>query len=55
MVLDGVAIMTDISEYLNFVLLMFFAWLTFEIPIATILLIISGATTPEKLTQKGLM
>jgi sec-independent protein translocase protein TatC len=50
---DGVAIMTDISEYLNFVLLMFFAFgLTFEIPIATILLIISGATTPEKLTQK---
>ncbi len=50
---DGVAIMTDITEYLNFVLLMFFAFgLTFEIPIATVLLIISGATTPEKLTQK---
>ncbi|MDG2090031.1 MAG: twin-arginine translocase subunit TatC [Gammaproteobacteria bacterium] len=50
---DGVAIMTDINEYLNFVLLMFFAFgLTFEIPIATILLIISGATTPEKLTKK---
>jgi len=50
---EGVAIMTDISEYLNFVLLMFFAFgLTFEIPIATVLLIISGATTPEKLTQK---
>ena len=50
---DGVVIMTDITEYLNFVLLMFFAFgLTFEIPIATVLLIISGATTPEKLTQK---
>ncbi len=50
---EGVAIMTDITEYLNFVLLMFFAFgLTFEIPIATVLLIISGATTPKKLTQK---
>ncbi|PCJ43735.1 MAG: twin-arginine translocase subunit TatC [SAR86 cluster bacterium] len=50
---EGVAIMTDINEYLSFVLLMFFAFgLTFEIPIATVLLIISGATTPEKLTQK---
>jgi sec-independent protein translocase protein TatC len=50
---EGVAIMTDITEYLNFVLLMFFAFgLTFEIPIATVLLIISGATTPEKLTAK---
>lgn len=50
---EGVAIMTDISEYLNFVLLMFFAFgLTFEIPIATVLLIVSGATTPEKLVQK---
>ncbi len=50
---EGVAIMTDITEYLNFVLLMFFAFgLTFEIPIATVLLVISGATTPDKLTQK---
>ena len=32
---------------------MFFAFgLTFEIPIATVLLIISGATTPKKLTEK---
>lgn len=50
---DGVAIMTDISLYLDFVLLMFFAFgLTFEIPIATVLLIISGATTPKKLGEK---
>ena len=32
---------------------MFFAFgLTFEIPIATVLLIISGATTPKSLAQK---
>ncbi len=50
---DGIVVMTDITEYLNFVLLMFFAFgLTFEIPIATVLLIISGVTTPEKLIQK---
>tara|TARA_R110002110_G_scaffold414951_1_gene647122 strand:- start:402895 stop:403731 length:837 start_codon:yes stop_codon:yes gene_type:complete len=50
---EGVAIMTDISLYLDFVLLMFFAFgLTFEIPIATVLLIISGATTPKSLAQK---
>ena len=50
---EDVVIMTDITEYLNFVLLMFFAFgLTFEIPIATVLLIISGATTPKKLTEK---
>lgn len=50
---EGVAMMTDISEYLNFVLLMFFAFgLTFEIPVATVLLIISGATTPQSLSEK---
>ncbi len=50
---DDVVIMTDITEYLNFVLLMFFAFgLTFEIPIATVLLVVSGATTPKKLTEK---
>ena len=37
---DGVAVMTDISKYLDFVLKMFFAFgLAFEVPIATILVI----------------
>ena len=50
---EGVAVMTDISHYLNFVLKMFFAFgVAFEVPIATILLVWSGATTPEKLASK---
>jgi len=50
---EGVAVMTDISEYLDFVLTLFFAFgLAFEIPIATILLVWMGMTTPEKLAAK---
>jgi len=50
---DGVAIMTDISKYLDFVLKMFFAFgLAFEVPIATIVVVWSGITTPEKLAEK---
>ncbi|MDO6685577.1 MULTISPECIES: twin-arginine translocase subunit TatC [unclassified Agarivorans] len=50
---EGVTIATDISNYLDFVLKLFFAFgLAFEIPIATMLLCWSGATTPEKLRSK---
>ena len=50
---DGIAIMTDINSYLNFVLKLFFAFgLAFEIPIATILMIWAGITTPEALASK---
>lgn len=43
---EDVKIMTDINEYLNFVLKLFFAFgLAFEIPIATVLLVWTGATT----------
>jgi sec-independent protein translocase protein TatC len=50
---EGVAVMTDISEYLDFVLTLFFAFgLAFEIPIATILLVWMGMTTPAKLAGK---
>jgi len=50
---DGVAIMTDISKYLDFVLKMFFAFgLAFEVPIATILVVWAGIITPEKLGEK---
>jgi sec-independent protein translocase protein TatC len=50
---DGVAQMPDIAFYLEFVLKLFFAFgIAFEIPIATILLVASGATTPESLTTK---
>jgi len=50
---EGVEVMTDISEYLDFVLKIFFAFgIAFEVPIATILLVQIGATTPESLSQK---
>ena len=50
---DGVAIMTDINRYLDFVLKLFFAFgLAFEIPIATMLLIWTGATSTESLKRK---
>ncbi len=50
---ENVAVMTDISSYLNFVLKLFFAFgIAFEIPIATIILIAAGVTTPEALAQK---
>jgi len=50
---EGVAVMTDISRYLDFVLKIFFAFgIAFEVPIATILLVWAGITTPEALVQK---
>jgi sec-independent protein translocase protein TatC len=50
---DGVAQMPDIEFYLEFVLKLFFAFgIAFEIPIATILLVAVGATTPEALAEK---
>jgi sec-independent protein translocase protein TatC len=50
---EGVAVMTDISRYLDFVLKMFFAFgLAFEVPIATILLVWSGMTTAQSLAAK---
>ena len=49
----GVEMATDIARYLDFVLKMFFAFgVAFEVPIATILVIAAGMTTPEKLAQK---
>jgi sec-independent protein translocase protein TatC len=50
---EGIVELPDISSYLNFVLKMFFAFgVAFEIPIATILLILTGATTPADLAAK---
>jgi sec-independent protein translocase protein TatC len=50
---EGVAVMTDISKYLDFVLTMFFAFgLAFQIPIATFLMVKAGVTTPQKLAEK---
>ncbi len=50
---EGVLVMTDISEYLDFVLTLFFAFgVAFQIPVATILLVLAGITTPEQLASK---
>lgn len=50
---EGVAVMTDISKYLDFVLSMFFAFgVAFEVPIAVILLVWTGAVKPETLAAK---
>ena len=50
---EGVAVMTDISEYLDFVLKIFFAFgVAFEVPIATILIVWTGMATPESLAGK---
>lgn len=48
----GVRVMTDINHYLNFILKLFFAFgISFEIPIATFLLIRSGLARAEQLAQ----
>jgi len=50
---DDITIMTDINSYLNFVLKLFFAFgIAFEIPIATVLMIWAGITTPQALARK---
>ncbi|EON93340.1 Sec-independent protein translocase subunit TatC [Marinobacter lipolyticus SM19] len=50
---EGIVELPDITSYLNFVLKMFFAFgVAFEIPIATILLVLTGATTPDDLAAK---
>jgi len=47
---EGVAVMTDISRYLDFVITLFLAFgITFEVPIATIILVATGLVTTEKL------
>jgi sec-independent protein translocase protein TatC len=48
-----VNISTDIGRYLDFVLALFFGFgLAFEVPIATIILVAIGITTPQKLGEK---
>jgi len=50
---DDVAIMTDISKYLDFVLKLFFAFgLAFEVPIAVFVMVWAGISTPESLRAK---
>ena len=50
---EGVTIATDISSYLDFVLKLFFAFgLSFEIPVAVLLLVWTGAVTRQQLIEK---
>jgi sec-independent protein translocase protein TatC len=50
---EGVTVMTDISKYLDFTLTIFFAFgLAFEVPVAIILMVWAGVTTPAALAAK---
>jgi sec-independent protein translocase protein TatC len=49
---EGVAVMTDINEYLSFVLGMFMAFgITFQVPVAVVILVRMGMVTVEKLRE----
>jgi len=49
----GVTIMTDITHYLDFVLMLFLAFgAAFEVPVATYLLVRTGLTTVDALAKK---
>jgi sec-independent protein translocase protein TatC len=48
----GVEVMTDISEYLDFISMIILAFgLAFEVPVATVLIVWTGLTTVEKLSK----
>lgn len=50
---SGVTVMTDIAAYLDFVLALFFAFgFAFEVPVATVLAVWAGFTTPARLAKK---
>jgi len=49
---EGVEVQTDISQFLDFITTIFFAFgLAFEVPIATVLVVWTGLTTPKKLAS----
>lgn len=49
---EGVAMMTDIQAYLDFVLVIFLAFgASFELPVALVILALLGWVTPEKLKE----
>lgn len=50
---DGVEVMTDIGQYLDFIIAIFLAFgIAFEVPVATFIIIASGLTTADKLANK---
>ena len=49
---EGVAMMTDITRYLDFVLVIFLAFgLSFELPVAVVVLVLLGVVTPAQLRE----
>ena len=49
---EGVEVSTDIGRYLDFVITLFFAFgIAFEVPVATVLVVAVGITTPEQLRK----
>ncbi len=50
---EGVAVMTDIGRYLDFVITLFLAFgAAFEVPVAIVLMVRMGMTTPGALREK---
>lgn len=50
---EGVVVSTDIGRYLDFVITIFFAFgIAFEVPVATVLIVAIGITTPDELGKK---
>lgn len=49
---QSITLMPDMGNYINLILKLFFAFgITFEVPVLTVLLIISGVTTVDKLKK----
>lgn len=50
---EGVAVMTDIGRYLDFVMKIFIAFgAAFEVPVVTLVLVRMGVTTPKRMAAK---
>lgn len=50
---EGVAVMTDIARYLDFVILIFLAFgIAFQVPVFTIVLVMLGVVSPQDLAAK---
>lgn len=50
---EGVAVMTDVSKYLDFVLKLFMAFgFAFEMPVAIVLMVLTGFVTPAQLAAR---
>jgi sec-independent protein translocase protein TatC len=50
---EGISVMTDISRYLDFVITLFFAFgFAFEVPVVTVILVLTNVSTPKSLSAK---